>query len=50
MHGNLKPKWANSQPRPDNQTRNQALHHWLHYYHNHRPHYSLGGKPPTTRL
>ena len=38
----LKPKWANSQPWPNNQTRNQALHHWLHY--------SLGGKPPTSRL
>ncbi len=25
----LKPKWANSQPRPNNQTRNQALRHWL---------------------
>ena len=46
----LKREWANSQPWPDNQTRNQALRHWLHYYNNHRPHYSLGGKPPTSRL
>ena len=29
---------------------NQALNHWLHYCNNHRPHYSLGGKPPTSRL
>ncbi len=36
----LKPKWVNSQPWPDNQTRNQALNHWLHY--------SIGGK--TTNL
>ncbi len=46
----LKREWANSQPWPDNQTRNQALRHWLHYYNNHRPRYSLGGKPPTSRL
>ena len=46
----LKREWANSQPWPDIQTRNQTLRHWLHYYHNHRLHYSLGGKPPTSRL
>ena len=40
------PKWANSQPWPDN----QALRHRLHYCHNHRPRYSLGGKLPTFRL
>ena len=32
------------------QTRNQALRHWLHYCHNYRPHYSRGGTPPTSRL
>ena len=46
----LKPKWANSQPWPDNQTLNQALRHRLHYCHNHRSRYSLGGTPPTSRL
>ena len=46
----LKREWANQQAWSDNETRNQALQHWLHYYNNHRPHYSLGGKPPTSRL
>ena len=43
----LKREWANQQAWSDNQTRNQALQHWLHYNH-HRPHYSLGGnhQPP----
>ena len=46
----LKREWANQQAWSDNETRNQALQHWLRHYNNHRPHYSLGGKPPTSRL
>ena len=46
----LKPQWAYQQAYYDNQTRDQALTDWVHYYHNHRPHSSLGGQPPTSRL
>ena len=49
-HLTLKREWINQQAWPDEETRTQALHHWLHHYHNHRPHTSLGGQPPTTRL
>ena len=46
----LKQEWAYQQAYYDNQTRDQALTDWVHYYNNHRPHTSLGGQPPTTRL
>ena len=43
----LKPEWANRRAWPNEETRTRALPNWLHYYNNHRPHTSLGGK--TTR-
>ncbi|MGH3011452.1 MAG: integrase core domain-containing protein, partial [Gaiellaceae bacterium] len=30
--------------------RAQALPHWLRYYNERRPHSSLGGLPPTSRV
>jgi transposase InsO family protein len=30
--------------------RNQALPHWLNHYNTRRPHSSLGGRPPISRL
>ena len=49
-HQTLKREWANRQAWPNEETRTQALPNWLHYYNNHRPHTSLGGKPPAARL
>ena len=46
----LKPKWANQQARPNEETRTRALPDWIYYYNNHRPHTSLEGKPPAARL
>ncbi len=49
-HQTLKREWVNQQAWPNEETRTQALTDWLHHYHNHRPHTSLGGNPPTSRL
>lgn len=36
-------------PFASNQARTQALQPWLDFYNHHRPHGSLGGKPPISR-
>ena len=45
----LQEGWAYRQPFTSNQARTQALQPWLNFYNNHRPHGSLGGKPPISR-
>jgi transposase InsO family protein len=45
----LQEGWAYHQPFTSNQDRTDALQPWLNFYNNHRPHGSLGGKPPITR-
>ncbi|WP_410645662.1 integrase core domain-containing protein, partial [Amycolatopsis sp. lyj-346] len=35
---------------PSEASRRAALPGWLHFYNYHRPHSSVGGKPPITRL
>ncbi|WP_345710120.1 integrase core domain-containing protein, partial [Actinocatenispora rupis] len=35
---------------PTETQRRAALPAWLHFYNHHRPHSSLGGRPPATRL
>jgi transposase InsO family protein len=40
---------AYRQPFASNQARTDALQPWLNFYNNHRPHGSLGGKPPISR-
>ena len=50
FHQTLLGGWAYKQPYETNQQRRQALPGFLHTYNHHRPHSSLGGQPPITRL
>ena len=45
----LQEGWAYRQVFTTNQARTNALGPWLDFYNHHRPHSSLGGKPPITR-
>ena len=43
-------EWAYSRAYDDSDQRNAHLPVWLHRYNHHRPHASLGAKPPISRL
>jgi transposase InsO family protein len=49
LHQTMDREWARGQLYRNSNARNRALKHWLHYYNQHRPHSSLGGKPPISR-
>ena len=46
----LKREWALGQVYRTSDHRAQALSHWLSYYNERRPHSSLGGRPPISRV
>jgi transposase InsO family protein len=46
----LKREWALGQIYRSSDHRAQALSHWLRYYNERRPHSSLGGRPPISRV
>jgi transposase InsO family protein len=46
----LKREWALGQTYRSSDHRAQALSHWLSYYNERRPHSSLGGRPPISRV
>ena len=46
----LKREWGLGQTYRSNDHRAQALSHWLDYYNTHRPHSSLGNRPPISRV
>ncbi len=46
----LKREWALGQVYRSSDHRAQALSHWLRYYNERRPHSSLGGRPPISRV
>jgi transposase InsO family protein len=46
----LKREWALGQIYRSSDHRAQALSHWLQYYNERRPHSSLGGRPPISRV
>ena len=46
----LKREWALGQTYRSSDHRAQALSHWLRYYNQRRPHSSLGGRPPISRV
>jgi transposase InsO family protein len=43
-------QWAYVRPYPTSRHRRALLPKWLHYYNVHRPHASLGDRPPLSRL
>ncbi len=43
-------EWAYARPYPSSTARTAALPRWLHFYNWHRPHTSLEGRPPISRL
>jgi transposase InsO family protein len=46
----LKREWALGHVYRSSNHRAQALSHWLRYYNERRPHSSLGGRPPISRV
>ena len=46
----LKREWALGQIYRSSDHRTQALSHWLNHYNERRPHSSLGGHPPISRV
>ena len=46
----LKREWALGQTYRSSDHRARALSHWLRYYNERRPHSSLGGRPPISRV
>lgn len=46
----LKREWALGRIYRSSEHRAQALSHWLHYYNERRPHSSLGGRSPISRV
>jgi transposase InsO family protein len=46
----LKREWAPGQIYRSSDHRAQALSHWLQHYNKRRPHSSLGGRPPISRV
>jgi len=46
----LKREWALGEVYRSSDHRAAALTHWLRYYNQRRPHSSLGGRPPTSRV
>ncbi|WP_350278068.1 IS481 family transposase [Kribbella sp. HUAS MG21] len=50
FHRTLADGWAYARFYQSTDQRNAALPRWLHFYNHHRPHSSIGGQPPITRL
>jgi len=46
----LEREWAYGLVYASSEHRHRALPHWLHHYNRRRPHSSLGGRPPITRV
>ncbi|HYT50863.1 MAG TPA: IS481 family transposase [Gaiellaceae bacterium] len=50
FHQTMAREWAYGLSYRSHRQRNQALPHWLGHYNRHRPHSSLGGQPPISRV
>ena len=50
FHQTMAREWAYGLAYRSHRQRNQALPHWLHHYNRRRPHSSIGGRPPISRV
>jgi transposase InsO family protein len=50
FHQTMAREWAYGLAYRSHRERNRALPHWLTHYNHHRPHSSLGGQPPISRV
>jgi transposase InsO family protein len=50
FHQTLAREWAYGLSYRSHHERNQALPHWLDHYNQRRPHSSIGGRPPISRV
>ena len=50
FHQTMAREWAYGLSYRSHRKRNQALPHWLEHYNTRRPHSSLGGRPPISRV
>jgi transposase InsO family protein len=50
FHQTMAREWAYGMTYRSHRHRNHALPHWLRYYNERRPHSSLGGRPPISRV
>jgi transposase InsO family protein len=50
FHQTMAREWAYGMSYSSHRHRRQALPHWLEHYNHHRPHSSLGGTPPISRV
>jgi transposase InsO family protein len=50
FHQTLTREWAYGLAYRSHRQRNEALPHWLEHYNRRRPHSSLGGRPPFSRV
>jgi transposase InsO family protein len=50
FHQTMSREWAYGVTYQDHHARAKALPYWLHHYNTARPHSSLGGRPPITRI
>ena len=50
FHQTMAREWAYGLVYGSHEERARALPHWLDHYNHHRPHSSLGGRPPITRV
>jgi transposase InsO family protein len=50
FHQTMEREWAKGLRYRNSRARNKALPHWLRYYNERRPHSSLHGRPPISRV
>ena len=50
FHQTMQREWGYGMAYRSHRHRNKALPHWLHHYNQRRPHSSIGGQPPISRV